>query len=56
MDKPRIEKILEKCTPDEKIRVTTLYNGSLKALKAYQDALKAAEVPCSTTASSSPGC
>ena len=37
MDKPRLEKILEKCTPDEKIRVTTLYNGSLRALKAYQE-------------------
>jgi hypothetical protein len=37
VDKSRIEKIIERCTPDEKIRVTTLYNGSLKALKAYQE-------------------
>jgi hypothetical protein len=44
MDKPRVEKILEKCTPDEKIRVTTLYNGSLRALKAYQEQPTAANL------------
>lgn len=36
MDKSRIEKILERCTPDEKVRVTAFYNASIEKLREYQ--------------------
>ena len=36
MDKPRIEKIIERCTPDEKIRVTAYYNATIEKLREYQ--------------------
>lgn len=38
MDKSRIERLIASCAPDEKTRLTTLYNGSVKALRAYQEA------------------
>jgi hypothetical protein len=37
MDKERVEKILELATRDEKLAVTTLFNGAVVNLKAYQD-------------------
>jgi hypothetical protein len=36
VDKSRIEKILERCTPDEKVRVTAFYNASIEKLREYQ--------------------
>jgi hypothetical protein len=36
VDKSRIEKIIERCTPDEKIRVTAYYNATIEKLREYQ--------------------
>ena len=36
MDKERVEKILELVSVDEKVAVTTLFNGAVDNLKAYQ--------------------
>ena len=44
MDKSEIEKLLEKATVDEKVILTTFYNGYLNSVKKYQQSNSASDM------------